>query len=212
MSQRIVLSTVMKRTKFYQLNVMTFLFLNFLLFSCGSSTEKQSQPLVNIELKSTGITLEEVETTHGIFEKVAATNKSSIDVSEVLGLLGVLAPQNLSEIADELALNYVDGMDFVCAKGSHCSGKAKGKEMEVTLENVDAAGFKDPTLIFAESIEVDFQVLPGLLEICRISGIKVKSGISANFDGLLLEFDELEVKKATIDIGAFGSYPSKSCR
>lgn len=183
----------------------------FSLMGCGRVHEVHSEPKVNISVDTSKVDFKIVQSIYNQFSVIASQPASNVKVSEIFSVLRLMDPTIDTTIENDVEASFPNGMDVQCQKDK-CRGIAKGKAINIVLQGVEVSGVKDPVLMLDNNLELRFRTQgTSIVEVCQIGGVKVKAGVVANFDGVYIELGVDKVDKLVVDLGMFGSYPSKTC-
>ena len=99
-------------------------------------------------------------------------------------------------------------------RGRRCWVRSLGNEHTFRIESIDIPVLGSPIITLGKQIDLILELSEDLsrLEVCRIEGIKAKTGaVNNRVDGLLIEKQGALIKTLRIDVGAGGDYPIKDC-
>lgn len=183
--------------------------------ACGPNPadSDQSSPRIDIDVPTENIPADVLKNV--IWDLADMSLKGEkVEVSFADFLAKVPLPADFEPYAD-LILDSRDEMMEIECQGFSCVGSSSGRDIQFKLDNVDIPILGNPTILLSPSIKVNYRFNEdlSLLELCRISGIRVRSGlITQNVDGakIVMGKDD-QVESIKVDVGFAGSYPINSC-
>jgi hypothetical protein len=185
-----------------------------MLSGCGAGLNEQSSELkIDQELR---IYPQRAQRFKEFYQRVLPVIKSTMNERKSVRIApSVILPfQFIASEARAVDQAFGEQLVVTCYKAK-CIGRGRGTGISTTLIND-----KEVDLIsFGQQISVKFRFAmtrsTEIIEICGVSGVKVKSGVlEAPLDGGYLRYKrgtKGQATSAVMDVGPLGSYPSSKC-
>ncbi|SMF11858.1 hypothetical protein [Pseudobacteriovorax antillogorgiicola] len=172
-----------------------------LLASCGSP--QVSEPKINIDVPKDAISYDYASSLTDALDGLLVQGKTQFTLDDLIATLPL--PDGVSPEDIEPYLEKRNQELEIECQGRKCKLSNDGEAFEV---KVDSA-----TILIGKTIEASIKLSEDNkeLEICRISGVRARVGVTQNVDGGILKLGNGSIDTFKIDVGIFGSYPSRSC-
>lgn len=197
---------------------VTLLALALVSHSCGIPETQDSSDLnITIDVPLEQEDAADVKHVLDKLQRLTSNSKTALSAREFFQILDL--PDGFKTYEEQIINSRDQDINITCDNiGERCIGVSDGQKLNFTLSDISIPILGNPDVKLATRIQVEFKInsKASLAEVCRIEGIKVKSGfISQNVDGLIVsltENDNPAIKEFKADVGIGGKYPSNDCR
>lgn len=177
--------------------------------SCGLQNKVSYEPKFDVSIPTEGLDHTKVLNSIDAIKVVQKNGTQEIHLGDFVSTL---------EIPEEV-LPYVEAFidtrdEFVTVKCEfeRCEVSSLGQPSSVKVEAINIPVFGNPQIQLAEKITIKAKIEDNRLEVCSITGVKIKKGVlNVPFDGALVTTSKARIEKIIVDAGLGGSYPSNGC-
>jgi len=184
-----------------------------MLASCGQApTKSTSEVKFDIDLPKDDIDPADIQKLLIGFGTFVQDGENKVSLDDFAASIDVQG--SFKTILAEIVASRDTFADVNCV-GRRCQIVTLGKDYSFKLESVNIPVLGTPTVTLGKRVEIFAELSEDLqrFNVCRINGLKVKTGfLTPNVDGLLIELVSDSLDTIKIDAGPGGAYPSDSCR
>lgn len=188
---------------------------SFTLMACGPmpAEHELSQARIDIDVPLEDI---EGEIVKDLIEQLADLSlrggKTQVSLDEIASMFPV--PDDFAQYVDLVLDGRNEIVDVECRE-LRCVASSTGRRTQFRVDDVNIPILGSPTIIIEPTVRINYRFNEELtvLEACRISGIRARTGlITQNVDGAFVAVDDNgDPAKIFVDVGVSGSYPSQDC-